>query len=174
LVGALLTSAPTAVQAKSHKTTSTKHASESGHPTLHLDSIDLARREVLVEVSGLGKAPLANLFTFTDDRGRHYIAINVHCDAPASTGLRVCELEIPVGYERHRVVSLGLHLHGLHGREIVADTGEVEQAWRAALKHQPARGEMQEAGSNRPVVEDSEPSEEEGEAPPDGGAPSLE
>ena len=36
-------------------------------PALHLRSIDLGARSVLIEVTGISQAPAPNLFTFTDD-----------------------------------------------------------------------------------------------------------
>jgi hypothetical protein len=103
-----------------------------GTPTLKLRSIDLARRTVLVEVGGLTKAPLANFFTFTDDRERHFVAVSVRCDEPFPSGVRVCTLEMPPGYERHKLTSLILHLHGLHGRPVQVDPAEVADAWEGA------------------------------------------
>jgi hypothetical protein len=105
----------------------------TGSVTLKLRAIDLRTRHVLVEVGGLSKPPLANFFTFTDERGRHYVSMTIHCDEPFPSGTRVCELEIPAGYERHRLDSLILHLHGLHGRPIAADPSEVRDAWEAAV-----------------------------------------
>jgi hypothetical protein len=107
-------------------------AKASGPTSLHVRSIDLARRLVLIEVAGLSRAPAANLFTFTDERQRHFIAVNAHCDEPFPSGTRACELEIPPGYEKHRTVSLLLHLHGLHGRGVSAEEAEIASAWEAA------------------------------------------
>jgi len=103
-----------------------------GSTTLRLRSIDLQRRQALIEVGGLSKAPLANFFTFTDDREHHFVAVNVRCDEPFPSGIRVCELEIPPGYERHKLTGLMLHVHGLHGKPVVVDPAEVSDAWDAA------------------------------------------
>src|SRR5438874_211533 len=68
---------------------------------LRLRSIDIVHRLVMIEVDGFTKPPPSNYFTMTDDRGRHYVAQTIHCDAPAESGSRNCEIEIPDGYERH-------------------------------------------------------------------------
>jgi hypothetical protein len=104
----------------------------SGSVTLKLRSIDLSRRQVLVEVGGLSKPPLANFFTFTDERERHFVSVNVRCDEPFPSGIRACELEIPPGYEKHKLTALVLHVHGLHGKPIAVDPGEVADAWDSA------------------------------------------
>lgn len=109
---------------------------------LHLRGIDLIHRLILVEVDGLSKAPPSNYFTMTDDRGHHYIAQTIHCDPPFPSGTRACELEIPAGYERHRLRGLELHKGGLHGRPIVVEPKEVEAAWLAAEQaHAPPTSE---------------------------------
>lgn len=99
---------------------------------LHLRSIDLGHRLIVIEVDGLAKAPPSNYFTMTDDRGHHYIAQTIHCDPPFPSGTRACELEIPAGYERHPLTALELHKGGLHGRPIVVEPKEVKAAWVAA------------------------------------------
>lgn len=98
---------------------------------LHLRSVDLVHRLILIEVDGMTKAPPSNYFTMTDDRGHHYIAQTIHCDPPFPSGTRACELEIPAGYERHPLTALELHKGGLHGRPIVVDPKEVKAAWAA-------------------------------------------
>ncbi len=99
---------------------------------LHLRSIDLVHRLIMIEVDGMTKAPPSNYFTMTDDRGHHYIAQTIHCDPPFPSGTRACELEIPAGYERHPLQELELHKGGLHGRPVTADAKEVKAAWLAA------------------------------------------
>lgn len=99
---------------------------------LHLRAIDLSHRLILVEVDGFAKPPPANYFTMTDERGRHYIAQTIHCDPPFPSGTQACELEIPVGYERHPLVKLELHQHDLHGPTLVVAADEVRAAWAAA------------------------------------------
>jgi hypothetical protein len=99
---------------------------------LHLRSVDLVHRLIMIEVDGLTKAPPSNYFTMTDDRGHHYIAQTIHCDPPFPSGTRACELEIPAGYERHPLTALELHKGGLHGRPIVVEPKEVKAAWAAA------------------------------------------
>jgi hypothetical protein len=102
--------------------------------SLHVRSIDLQRRYVLVELTGAGKPPAPNLFTFTDERDRHYVAMGASCEPPAvASGVRSCALEMPAGYERHKLVRLELHLGNLHSRTIAASESEVAAAWEAAL-----------------------------------------
>jgi hypothetical protein len=101
-------------------------------PSVHLRAIDLTHRLALVEVAGVSKAPSANYFTMTDDRQRHYIAQSIHCDPPFPSGARACELEIPLGYERHPLTSLELHLRGLHGKVAAVSSDEIHAAWVAA------------------------------------------
>jgi hypothetical protein len=103
-----------------------------GSVTLKLRSIDLQTRQVLVEVGGLSKAPLANFFTFTDERERHFVAVNVRCEEPFPSGVRACEIEIPPGYEKHKLAGLMLHVHGLHGKPVEVDPAEVADAWDSA------------------------------------------
>jgi hypothetical protein len=112
-----------------------KKRSGSGSKTptaLHVRSVDLGHRLVLIEADGLSKPPPSNFFTLTDDRGRHYIAQSIHCDPPFPSGMRTCELEIPFGYERHPLTGVELHLRGLHGRSLLAPPDEVRAAWAAA------------------------------------------
>ncbi len=108
-------------------------AEAHGEATLRVRSIDFSHRTVVIELGGFPKAPAGNLFTFTDDRGRRFIATNARCDEPFPSGARVCDLETPEGYERHPWVGLDLHLHGLQSNSVVAaPRAEVERAFEAA------------------------------------------
>ncbi|MFI5289246.1 MAG: hypothetical protein ACHQ17_06340 [Polyangia bacterium] len=128
--------------------------------SLHVRSIDLQRRRVLVEVTGLNKAPPPNFFTFTDERDRHYIAANTFCDPPFASGAQVCELEIPDGYQRHKLVSLLLHLTALHGPSLSADAPEIADAWAAALLTSPTAPVEKAAPVEKPApVEEAAPAE---------------
>jgi hypothetical protein len=120
-----------------------KPSSSTKQPlALHLRSVDLGHRLLMIEVDGLTKAPPSNYFTMTDDRGHHYIAQTIHCDPPFPSGTRACELEIPAGYERHPLTALELHKGGLHGRPITVDAKEVKAAWLAAEQaHAPPTSE---------------------------------
>jgi hypothetical protein len=109
-----------------------KAPSRHAAPGLHVRSIDLVKRYVMVELNGVSRPPSPNLFIFTDDRERHYVAMNASCDAPFPSGARVCELEIPSGYQRHKLISVELHLGGLHSRTIAAPESEVAAAWASA------------------------------------------
>ena len=55
------------------------------------------------------------------------------CDEPFPSGVRVCDLTTPDGYERHPWVELDLHLHGLESKAVVsAPKEEVARAYEAA------------------------------------------
>jgi hypothetical protein len=109
-------------------------AEAKGEASLRVRSIDLPHRTVVVEVGGFPRAPAGNLFTFTDDRGRKFIAIEARCEEPFPSGTRVCDLVTPEGYERHAWVGIELHLHGLTSSTVAAPRDEVERAYEAA-KH---------------------------------------
>jgi hypothetical protein len=105
-------------------------------PAMHVRSIDLPRRYVLIELTGISRPPAPNLYTFTDVRDRHYVALNVSCEKPFPSGTMVCELQIPDGYERHQLAQLELHLGGLHSRTIAAPAAEIAAAWAAGMTAQ--------------------------------------
>jgi hypothetical protein len=109
-------------------------------PSISVRSIDLTRRYILLELHGIKKSPAPNLYRLTDVRGRHYVALNASCDPPFPSGARMCELQIPDGYERHRLVKLELHLGSLKAKLIAANDADVAAAWsaaEAALKEPP-------------------------------------
>ncbi len=110
-----------------------KAPSSSRRVELHLKSIDAEHRAANVEVTGASRAPAANLFTFTDVRERHFVAMTARCDDPVAER-RACRLEIPAGYEKHPLASLVLHLHGLHGRVVEVPKSEIDAA-NAALEN---------------------------------------
>jgi hypothetical protein len=129
-----------------------KEASSKQALALHLRSIDLQHRLILIEVEGMTKNPPSNYFTMTDDRGHHYIAQTIHCDPPFPSGTRTCELEIPAGYERHPLTQLELHKGGLHGKPIVVEAKEIKAAWLAAEQaHAPPTSESPGAPSGAPL-----------------------
>jgi hypothetical protein len=107
---------------------------------LHVRAIDLTKRLVLVEIAGVSRPPPGNFFTFTDERGRKFVATDNRCDPPFPSGARTCELELPAGYERRRIVSILFHKGGLHGKPIMADEAEVSSAWAAAIAVAPDGG----------------------------------
>jgi hypothetical protein len=93
---------------------------------LHVRSVDLAQRRVVVEIThGQKKAPQANFFTFVDERGRRFVAQAARCAEPAED-VRSCELELPAGYERHKLKTLSMHIGSLKGREISAPEDELD------------------------------------------------
>jgi hypothetical protein len=128
-----------------------KEAASKQPHGLRLRAIDIGHRLVLIEVDGFTKPPPSNYFTMTDDRGRHYVAQTIHCDPPADSGSRNCELEIPDGYERHQLTSLELHVRGLHGKTVAVAAEDIKKAWIAA--------------------EEAHAPPSEGAGPRDGGAP---
>jgi hypothetical protein len=108
----------------------------SDKPAMTLTAIDRGERQIHVALRGFKKAPPGNLFAMTDDRGRHYIAQAVRCKPPEDKPLDKaldCALEIPDGYERHPLVSLELHLRGLHSRTIAVPKDVVERVWQASV-----------------------------------------
>jgi hypothetical protein len=124
---------------------------KKGH-AVQLRSFDLARRLVFVEVDGFKKNPPSNHFTMTDDRGRHFVAQGIRCQPPAPTGTRACELDIPVGYERHPMVSLELHLGGLHAKTVAVPPADIKTAWAAAVEAaqtSPPTDSVREGGAAR-------------------------
>lgn len=99
----------------------------TGAVSLHLVAIDKDRRRVIVEVTGLGRAPKPNYVTFVDERKRQFVALSVDCAEPEG-GVRRCELEIPTGYEKHALQKVEMHLHGLHGRTVEVKASELRDA----------------------------------------------
>jgi hypothetical protein len=125
-----------------------KQSSPAPRPAMQLVSIDPAQRLIHVELRGFKKPPAGNLFSMTDDRGRHYIAQTVRCQPPGGSVL-ACALEIPDGYERHPLVSLELHLRGLHSRTIAVPAEVVSDAWQAGLAPRPDGGGGDEEPTSR-------------------------
>jgi hypothetical protein len=113
-------------------TGSAKSPPKKAAPGISVRSIDLHRRYVLIELTGVKKPPAPNLYRLTDVRGRHFVALNSSCDPPFPSGARMCELQIPDGYERHRLQKLELHLGSLKSRMIAASEADVAAAWSAA------------------------------------------
>ena len=133
-------------------------AEARGQASIRVRSIDLRRRVVVVEVTGFPKAPAGNLFTFTDERERKFIAVSARCEDPFPSGTRVCDLETPMGYERHRWVAIELHLHGLQSSTVAAPPEEVERAYEAARA-------LEEGGREEKLVEAPEKEEKREKAP---------
>jgi hypothetical protein len=98
---------------------------------LHVRAVDLGKRTITVELIGFAKPPAANLFSLTDERDRHVVAQTIACEEPVD-GVRSCALEIPAGYERHRIVDVLVRVGGLKGRPLHAPASEVQAAWEAA------------------------------------------
>ena len=120
-----------AALAKKHKKKAATEV-ESKKVTLQLRSFDRPRRLALVEISGLSGPPKPNFFTFTDTRGRKFVAVSIRCDAPFPSGGQMCEAEIPVGYERRPLVGLALHIGSLNGRVVTVPKDAVARAWNAS------------------------------------------
>ena len=131
-------------------------------PELHLRALDLDRRIAMIEVSGIPKAPRANFFTFTDERDRHYVGVASRCQEPFPSGIRACEIEIPAGYEKHRLMRLELHKRALHDTPLEVPASEVKAAWEAAqvVRHKviiPDGGvDAARPATKEPEVEDGE------------------
>jgi hypothetical protein len=130
-------------------------------PSLRVIAVDREARKLDIQLTGVKRAPEPNLFTFTDERGRRFVAMSVRCEPPApESPSRHCAIEMPSGYERHALVGLELHLHGLHSRAVAAPPDEVAAAWAAAVEH---------VGSRAPAPLDGGGGG--GGAPLDGGSP---
>jgi hypothetical protein len=126
---------------------------------------------VQVELSGLSRAPAANLFTFTDVRGRHFVAMSASCE-PAVEGVRACKLEIPDGYQNHVVTTLTLHVRTLKSRTIAAPPDEVAAAWAAAVTAPGAQpGPAAGAAQAPPAPSNVGASVGQGRGSSDGGPP---
>lgn len=140
-------------------------AEARGQASLRVRSIDLSRRVVVVELGGFPRAPAGNLFTFTDDRGRKFIATDARCEEPFPSGLRLCDLTTPEGYERHGWVGLELHLHGLLSATVAAPREELERAYEAAREvgAEPAPVAADEKKPTAPVKAPSAEDEEKEE-----------
>jgi hypothetical protein len=92
----------------------------SGPITLTVESVDRAAAKVVVRIGGVARAPEARLFTFHDDRQRHFIALSAACEAapaePAEAGKKAapatvkCALGYPPPYLTAHVRGLSLHL----------------------------------------------------------------
>ena len=107
-----------------------KPAAKKRRIEIHLRSVDAARREAIVEIVGVSRPPAPNLFTFTDVRERHFVAMTIHCDEP-DEGKRTCRLELPAGYEKQPLASLVMHVGGLKGRTVAVALEEIEAAKNA-------------------------------------------
>jgi len=136
-----------------------RSAEAHGQASLRVRSIDLGRRVVVVEVGGFPRPPAGNLFTFVDERGRKFVAVSAACESPFPSGVRICDLVTPEGYERHPWVGLELHLHGLSSSTVAAPREEVERAFEAA------RALLETAGSQ--PSEDDKAAPAEPTPPPD-------
>ena len=106
-----------------------KKAAPLAPAKLHVRGFDAKTRALTVEISGLEHPPAANYFTFTDSDKRHFIAASIRCEPAENHQAQLCHLEIPIGYERHQVISLGLHRGGLHGPETMVDAKELAAVW---------------------------------------------
>ena len=124
--------------------------SSKSPPSVSLESVDLKTSKAVVRVGGVSKPPDARLFSFHDDRSRHFIALYARCEpAPTRTVISaegpdavksethneksddefLCELDLPRPYLRANVRGMTVHLHS---KEVVADEAEVTTRWAAA------------------------------------------
>jgi hypothetical protein len=97
--------------------------------SLSIEKVDRELGRVEVLVGGAARAPEARLFVFHDDRDRHFISLNVHCEAANDDdgkplGKLRCNLDLPRAYAKANVQSLTVTLHG---RDIAAPADEVKQ-----------------------------------------------
>jgi hypothetical protein len=111
-----------------------KKASQPGDGASHaiklkIKELDLTKEQLTIALANASKPPAPNLYRFTDDRDRHYIAVDSTCAEPDAAGERICRLALPSGYGRHRLKTVELHIGGLHGRLIGVDPKDVAAAW---------------------------------------------
>ncbi len=113
--------------------TKTTAAKSSGAVKLAIKELDLQKEQLIVTLANVSRPPAPNLYRLTDERDRHYIAIDSACEEPDSAGARICRLTLPAGYGRHRLKTVELHIGGLHGRLVSVDPKEVAAAWDDAI-----------------------------------------
>ncbi len=103
-------------------------------PSLSIEKVDRELGRVEVLVGGAARAPEARTFVFHDDRDRHFISLNVHCEAANDDdgkplGKLRCNLDLPRAYAKATVLSMTVTLHG---RDIAAPADEVKQKFADA------------------------------------------
>ncbi|MSP60612.1 MAG: hypothetical protein EXR72_09785 [Myxococcales bacterium] len=128
-----------------------------GSPALILESLDLATAQAVVLVAGVAHAPDARLFTFHDQRDRHFIALAARCE-PAGRAIR-CVLDLPKPYLAAPLQGFTLKLRR---GEIVAPPDQVASLFAAA---------QQAAATAPPRPPDPRMPLRPHHAPPDGGMP---
>jgi len=117
----------------------------SGPVLVKLESVDVNAGRGVVLVGGVAREPGARLFTFHDDKDRHFIALDASCVAAGPSTMR-CTLALPRPYLRGHIVAMTAHLKG---REVEADGAEVERifnAARAVPAGRPAEGGSPDGG----------------------------
>jgi hypothetical protein len=130
---------------------------------LHLRGLDRARRRAAIELSGFARPPGPNLFVFTDDRNRHFVATAIVCEE-GQAGVRRCELELPSGYEQRPVRDLLVHVGSLAGRVLRVPGEELRAIYggvAGSLDGAPLEGEAppepgdeEDEGSESGVVDE--------------------
>lgn len=130
-----------------------------GPATLVIESVDIGPSwaKAVVIVGGWTREPPARVFTFHDDKDRHFIALGSRCE-PAPPAMR-CTLELPRPYLKARVLGATVHLRG---REVEADPAAVEAVFTEAQRK--AASEVQ------PAPAPAMPPGDGGVAPQGGGA----
>ena len=88
LVGALVADADAKKKKKKRKKgrAVVEEVAVTGPVTVKLRAFDRLRLKALVEITGLKKPPKPNFFIFTDERKRHYVAMDTKCEAPLPSG----------------------------------------------------------------------------------------
>jgi hypothetical protein len=124
----LALAAPAAAASHHHATPRATKLLDKAHGPLALEvvSVDRAQSRVIVTVSGVDRPPAARLFVFHDDKDRHFIALDAHCEA-AEQKIR-CALDYPRPYLDANVQKVTVHLRG---REIEAPAEQVAAAFAA-------------------------------------------
>ena len=146
-------------------------------PSLALQSLDLTTSRAVALVGGVTKAPDSRLFSFHDDRDRHFIALNADCEA-VKAGAPVegveaigtvgsvgavgeamrCDLELPRDYARRGAWQK--FTVRVSGREVTADPEVVKAVFekaRAALPPEPVAKSRPRAPIRRPAKKSPSP-----------------
>jgi hypothetical protein len=159
LIAALALCAPPAAAAKKKKRRPAAEEKEGPGPhTLAVRGVEPRKRIVHLELDGWKHPPSPHLFTLVDERGRRFVGVSLWCET-AERGPRRCELELPEGYERHRLVGVGVHLGKLSGPLVQAPAEEVRAAWEAGAPR--PGGERRRLDSEEPAADAEEEDHDE-------------
>ena len=104
----------------------------SGPVACNLLSVDLDEAKAEVLISGVVHEPEARLFVFHDNRDRHYIALDAHCEKTPDNKMK-CALELPRPYLRAKVTGITFQVR--QNKEVELDGKQVEAIFTEARAH---------------------------------------